>query len=108
MPYTTSTVVFPLIVRSRWISKPCCRPGHFACSVSRVVVRNVRRSPRPWFFSTVLAHRFGSTGTSSVGGKSRGDGTRRGFKTEPRANVDFQAGLIGFDGEEVIAALRDD
>src|SRR5262245_7295610 len=107
IPYTTSTVVSPRSVRCRVSSKPCFSPGRLWCSVRIGVTRKVRRSSRPWDLSVVRATCPGGRGGSS-GGKSRGDGPRRGLEAEPGGHVDGQPRLVGLDGEEVVAAPLDD
>jgi hypothetical protein len=93
IPWTTSTVVSPSIVRSRVISNARFIPAHFWRSVSIVVVRNVRLSSRPCPLSADRATRPG-TGAMGSGGKSRGPLSGHGVVGEPGLDVYHQARLI--------------
>src|SRR6266516_4216420 len=83
IPWTTSTVLTPLIVRS------------------------VRFSIRPCPLSTVAATRSAEGGGRSSGGSGRRDTSGGGLEGEPGPDVAHQAGLVVLGNQQVIPSGLD-
>src|SRR5262249_38059911 len=109
IPWTTSTVVSPLIVRFRVSSNPWASPGHSPCRVRVAVVRNVRSSRRPCPLSALCATRpGGGAGAWPAGGKAARHRPGRRLEAEARPDIGPQPGLVGLGEEEVVPPSGED
>src|SRR3954470_23964703 len=90
IPYTTSTVVPPLTVRSRVSSNPCASPAQSWCLVSIVVVRSVLTSRRPCPLSTLRPTVPSGGGGPAWGGKGAPQPPRLVLERQPRRYVHGQ------------------
>src|SRR5262249_7361967 len=102
IPWTTSTALTPLTVRSRVTSNPCSRPAHCCPAVKIAVARSVRFSVRPCPLSTVVATRSAGGGGTSSGGSGRRDTPGGVLEGEPGPDVGHQARLVVLGDQQVL------